>query len=411
MQLFQKREGSRDARWSVRIGDALQGFMYKQAEITAGSRRWRMLGYLSVLPMLGVTLLLTFSLQQVVETFLLVDGVLVLALSLIALLWGYGPALLLLVLGMLALDLLFIAPYGHVSLTRWPDVLQLLPFCLAGLTIGLLSLLRDKGWIKTRTYAHELMTTNQKLDGEAQFRERFLAMTSHELKTPVTSIRMQSQRVQRRLKKQPMTRETASLVQTLEQIDERTRILTSMIDELLELSRMQHHQIAGERDVYDMNVLCQEVVEDQRLVTSRSLQFQGATTPATVYGDKHRLAQVINNLITNAIKYSPLSSPIEITVDHDEQQVLVQVRDYGQGIEQEQLEHIFEPFYRTPEAQSSATGGLGLGLAITRQIVDLHEGRIWCTCEKGQGCTFFVALPFQSQPPTSSSSHSNPAQA
>ena len=73
--------------------------------------------------------------------------------------------------------------------------------------------------------------------------------------------------------------------------------------------------------------------------------------------------------------------------------VTVQVRDYGPGIEQDQLTHIFEPFYRTPGAQSSTTGGLGLGLAISKQIVELHGGRIWCTSTQGSGCTFFVALP------------------
>jgi two-component system sensor histidine kinase VicK len=83
-------------------------------------------------------------------------------------------------------------------------------------------------------------------------------------------------------------------------------------------------------------------------------------------------------------------------VHQDGQHVIVQVHDYGPGIEQDQLDHIFEPFYRTPEAQSSATAGLGLGLAITKQIVDLHEGRIWCTSEKGCGCTFFVELSAKS---------------
>ena len=101
----------------------------------------------------------------------------------------------------------------------------------------------------------------------------------------------------------------------------------------------------------------------------------------------------MSNLISNAIKYSPTSSPVEVSVHQNSQHATLQIRDYGQGIEPDQLDHIFEPFYRTPEAQCSATGGLGLGLAITKQIVDLHDGRIWCACEKDRGCTFFVALP------------------
>ena len=105
------------------------------------------------------------------------------------------------------------------------------------------------------------------------------------------------------------------------------------------------------------------------------------------------MGQVMSNIISNAIKYSPESSPVEVSVHQNAQHVIFQVHDYGLGIEQDQLDHIFEPFYRTPEARSSVAGGLGLGLAITKQIVELHEGRIWCTSEKGCGSTFFVELP------------------
>jgi len=236
--------------------------------------------------------------------------------------------------------------------------------------------------------------TRQKLEDEAQLKDRFLSMTSHELKTPATSILIQSQLLQRRLKRQPKAIEAAPILQGLEKIDERTRALTCMIDELLDLSRAQSHKMKLDRSVHDVNVLCQGVVEDQRFMTGRSILFQGSATPALVYGDGHRLAQVVSNLVNNAIKYSsPLSPPIEVAIYRNAQHVIIQVRDYGQGIGQDQLEHIFKPFYRAPEAHSSAAGGLGLGLAITKQIVDLHEGRIWCTSEQGCGCTFFVELP------------------
>jgi len=112
-----------------------------------------------------------------------------------------------------------------------------------------------------------------------------------------------------------------------------------------------------------------------------------------VWGDAQRLAQVVSNLVSNASKYSPNSEPIEVALERKARQVVVQVRDHGQGIDQDQLAHIFEPFYRTPDAQSSTAGGLGLGLAIAKQIMDFHQGQIWCESEKGRGSTFFVALP------------------
>src|SRR5262249_25467612 len=154
---------------------------------------------------------------------------------------------------------------------------------------------RDKGWVKTHLYAHELATVRQRLEDEAQLKDRFLSMTSHELKTPATSILMQSQLLQRRLKRQAI--ETPSVLQALEKIDERTRFLTSMIDELLDLSRVQSHKIKLERQLHDMNVLCQGVVEDQCVVTGRSILFQMSAVPATIYGDSSKLAQVMSNLI------------------------------------------------------------------------------------------------------------------
>jgi signal transduction histidine kinase len=259
--------------------------------------------------------------------------------------------------------------------------------------------MRDKGWLTARQQARQLAEANQKLEDESQLKDRFLSMTSHELKTPITGIRMQSQLLQRRLKKPSMADGNEATLQALAKIDERTGVLTSMIDELLDLSRTQQHQRTWKREGVDLNTLCQEVVEDQRLVTGRSIQFQAASTPATVRGDAQRLIQVMSNLITNACKYSPDASPIEVTVEHDARQVIVRVCDHGQGIDQDQLGHIFEPFYRTPDAQSSAIGGLGLGLAITKQIVDFHQGQIWCESQKGCGASFFVKLPFIASSP------------
>lgn len=374
--------------------NTLQNYIYRHAERRAGDKRKLITDYLSVLPTLAITILLTYALQQISNNFVLEDDVLVLAFSITALWWGWAPALLLLFLGIIILDLFFIVPYWQWTLMTWPDILQLLPFVLVGLVIGILSLQRDKGWVRSRLYAHELAVTRRRLEDEAQLKDRFLSMTSHELKTPVTSILMQSQLLQRRLKRQAI--EVPAVLQALEKIDERSRYLTGMIDELLEHSRVMSPTIKLEMKLHDLNVLCQEVIEDQRIVTGRSILFQRSATPANTYGDANRLMQVLSNLINNAIKYSSESSSIEVSVNQDTQHVLVQVRDHGLGIEKDQLPHIFEPFYRTPEAQFSTTGGLGLGLAITKQIIDLHHGRIWCTSEKGSGSTFFVQLPANS---------------
>jgi signal transduction histidine kinase len=396
VQILQERDGNQDRRRNrhQQMENALQRYIYQHAERRAGNRRRLIVEYLSVLPILALTILLTLGMQHIVKDLILEDGILVLAFSLVALLWGWGPGLLLMFLGMLVLDLFFIVPKNQWDLIMWPNMLQWLPFGLACSVVGILSLQRDKGWIKTRLYTRELAAIRQRLEDEAQLKDRFLSMTSHELKTPVTSILMQSQLLQRRLKRQAA--DTAAILQALDKIDERTRFLTGMIDELLDISRIQARRITLERKPHDMNALCQDVVEDQRVVTKRSILFQPSATPAIIYGDKQRMMQVMINLVNNALKYSPEYSPVEVSVHQDAQHVIIRVHDYGPGIAQDQLNRIFEPFYRTPEAQSSTVGGLGLGLAITRHIVDLHEGRVWCESESGSGCTFFVALPASS---------------
>jgi signal transduction histidine kinase len=262
-----------------------------------------------------------------------------------------------------------------------------------------LSFQQAKGWLNSQTTARQLAATNQRLEAETQLKDRFLSITSHELRAPLTRIAAQSQLVQRRLKQGSQLTDRAAIVQALGRIDEQTQVLATMMHELLDFSRIQRQTMTLERALLDMNRLCLRVVEDQRLITGRTVRFQGTATPATVYGDARRLTQMMSNLLTNAIKYSPASSPVVVTVAHDEQCILLHIHDDGWGIEQSQLDKIFEAFYRTPEAQSEVTDGPGLGLAISKQIVDLHQGGIWCVSEQGQGTTFSVALPFRSSPP------------
>jgi two-component system sensor histidine kinase VicK len=105
----------------------------------------------------------------------------------------------------------------------------------------------------------------------------------------------------------------------------------------------------------------------------------------------------------SALKYSLISSSVEASIDQDAKHVLMRVRDYGHGIAKDDILRIFETFYRTTDAQESCASGLGLGLAIAKEIVELHEGRIWCESELGQGSTFFVELPLlnkEQKPPS-----------
>src|SRR6185312_12144647 len=116
-------------------------------------------------------------------------------------------------------------------------------------------------------------------------------------------------------------------------------------------------------------------------------------TPVMLNADCERLGQVIINLLTNAMKYSPEVSPIRIAISQSDRAVTIQVHNEGQAIPTQQHEHLFEPFYRTPEAHASPEEGSGLGLAISKEIVERHQGRIWVESSDQEGTTFFVQLP------------------
>jgi signal transduction histidine kinase len=121
--------------------------------------------------------------------------------------------------------------------------------------------------------------------------------------------------------------------------------------------------------------------------------LSGAEQRLPVLADHERLAQVLTNLLENAIKYSPHGGDIEIRVGQDGNQVVFSVRDHGIGIPQDQVKHIFERFYRAGNVSSEHYGGLGLGLHISREIIQRHEGQIWVESREGEGSTFSFCLP------------------
>jgi signal transduction histidine kinase len=383
-------------------------------------QKWRQpfVGYLCVFPLLAITLLLTLAIKQVVTDFAYPSSVWMLAVVVVALIWGVGPTLLMIVLGLISLDLLFILPADRLSMTRWPNIIQQLPYIIAGLGVAVITSQLDRSRRRAQIvgqhlqeYADELEDTNQqlaeanrRLEEANQMKDRFLSITSHELKTPVTAILGQSQLLQRRLTKQkePVV-EVAKVKPTLESIDGQTRRLTGLIDELLDVSRIQVGKVTLNKQIEDINKICQTVVEDQRLVSGREIQLSVPSTPVELLVDSQRLTQIMINLVGNAVKYSSAPAPIEVAVRMEGDHVLFAVRDYGRGMSREQVERIFEMFYRAPEAESSKTQGLGLGLAIVKDLVERHEGRIWCESEEGKGSNFFVELPLVASVQTQSS--------
>jgi len=219
-------------------------------------------------------------------------------------------------------------------------------------------------------------------------------MASHELKTPITTIRGQAQVMLRRLSKQKELPGEFSDVRTaLERIDEQTYRLTALVDDLLDLSSMRSGKIELRSSPCDVREICSGVVEDQRLLSGRTIELVVPPAPVMLNADCERLGQVVTNLVSNAIKYSPDESPVQVSVHQRDKVVVIEVHDSGQGIPKEEQKHIFETFYRSPDAQTARKSGWGLGLAICKDIVERHGGCIWCESRVGEGSTFFVELP------------------
>ncbi|HLZ57176.1 MAG TPA: ATP-binding protein [Ktedonosporobacter sp.] len=376
-------------------------------EYAAHLPRWRhpLIGYLISIPLVYLAMWAISYME------IFFDGqhiyfsgtVMLLPILLVSLFWGVGPALFALLLSTLALDYHEILPVGAFFIGSVQDLWQLLPFIISGLAVALIIAQRERARLNAlateqelQSYTQHLEEVNSKLEDANQAKDRFLSIASHELKTPITTIRGQAQLVLRRLQKQEEpSAETAYVRAAAAKINDQTTRLTSLIDELMDVSSIRAGKIELRKTTIDFRDICQDVVEDQRLLTGRSIKLDMPQEPVKMRADADRLSQVLVNLISNAVKYSPEGSPVEVRLSQENGEARLQVRDHGKGIAKDQLERIFDTFYRTPEAEASAKRGLGLGLAISKDIVERHNGRIWCESEKKQGSTFFVTLPLK----------------
>jgi signal transduction histidine kinase len=319
----------------------------------------------------------------------------------IALIWGTEPAVLSILLGTLAFDIYFLPPVGSL-VHAWYALLQLIPFVLAEIIIVVLAAQRERGRRQIlvarqelEAYAGELEWVNQELEKADKLKDHFLSMASHELKTPITSIRGQAQLAMLRLTKQAeLPAELTPLRTALERIDQLTHRLSSLVDDLLDLSILRSGKMSLRTTQCDVGEVCREVIAEQHSLASRSIGLEVPASPVVLQADCERLSQVVTNVVANALKYSPENSAVQVRVSQSKHSALIQVHNEGSTIPREQQKNIFEPFYRTPDAQSSSKKGWGLGLAISKQIVERHGGRIGVESSQEKGVTFRIELPF-----------------
>jgi len=220
-------------------------------------------------------------------------------------------------------------------------------------------------------------------------RDEFISVASHELKTPVTSVKMFTQV----LKKHSEQIGDIKAVNHLTKMDKQLNKLTELIYDLLNVSKIQAGKMEFRQELFDFDTAVREVIDVlQQSVEKHKLIIEGKTGKK-VYGDAERIGQVVNNLVSNAVKYSPKAIKVEIRLSTNKQCVQVSIQDFGIGMSKEHLERIFERFYRIYDTTDKTFPGLGIGLYISSEIVKRHGGKLWVESEIGKGSTFSFSLP------------------
>lgn len=231
-----------------------------------------------------------------------------------------------------------------------------------------------------------------------RMKDEFLSIVSHELRTPVTSIKGFLELI--------MEGSVDSLNedqrQFLEAMRRNTDRLESLVNDLLDLSRLEGGMVTLEQSNFPLGDVVTEVLSEMRSdIESKNLKVSWSDNKSSILvrGDKSRVVQILANLLSNAVKYSPDESSIEIAAglfDGGSELLRVDVRDHGWGIPDEDISKLFQKFYRVDNSTTRSTAGTGLGLAITKALVELHGGEIWVQSEAGEGSIFSFTLPIGS---------------
>ncbi len=246
----------------------------------------------------------------------------------------------------------------------------------------------------------ELKERYEQLKELDRMKSQFLSIASHELKTPITAMSGFLQVSLRRVRRlsegdtaAPVAEGLRAITEQLEVVYRQTGKLARLVDELLDVSRIQTGRIEFRYGDVDLSELANEVATRMQLTTTVHKISVSRDSESVVTADRDHIEQVLNNLITNAIKYSPTGGSITIDVRPEDGGVRLSVTDQGIGIPEEELDAIFGLFYRSPDRAARDAAGMGLGLYISKEIVVRHGGRIWAESGGAKGSTLNVVIP------------------
>lgn len=245
-----------------------------------------------------------------------------------------------------------------------------------------------------RDVLEEMADATGRLEQQDRRKDEFLAMLGHELRNPLTAILGAVYILQH-------ARGTEIAARQPPIIERQARHLSRLVNDLLDVSRVTLGKITLERQPLDLREVANRCVQTYQSISSHSLTLTLAREPVIVDGDLVRLEQVLSNLVTNAIKYTPPGGQVRVAVHRDTAEGVISVRDNGSGIDAELLPNVFELFTQATPTLDRSRGGLGLGLSLVKSLVERHGGQVHAFSDGlGRGSEFVVRLPLSSGDPT-----------
>jgi PAS domain S-box-containing protein len=227
-------------------------------------------------------------------------------------------------------------------------------------------------------------------------KDDFIRMASHELKTPITSIKGYVQlllKIHDELNEEKFAASRPTVKASLRTVSNQVSKLTRLVSELLDLSRIESGRLDLDMTTFSISDLVRETIQDIRQTTTLYEIVEHHDFDGSIYADRDRIAQVLINLLTNAIKYSPHANRVEVYVEATKNVVAIKIKDFGIGIDERDQRMIFQRFYRVEGKSEQTFPGFGIGLFISSEIVQRHRGTILVDSKKGKGSTFTITLP------------------
>ncbi|WP_300352769.1 PAS domain-containing protein [Chryseobacterium sp.] len=219
-------------------------------------------------------------------------------------------------------------------------------------------------------------------------KDNFLGIASHELKTPLTSLKIYTQFIEKNLVRQNDLKNA----QVARRMDDQIDLLTNLISDLLDVTKIQNGKIQLNESEFDFDQLAEEIVVEQQMTARHKITFHHSEV-GNVFADRHRISQVMSNLISNAVKYSPDADEVIVSTQLIGNNVKFCVRDFGIGIPEDKQNKVFEQYYRVSSSKEHTISGLGLGLYISSEIIKRTGGRIYVSSIEEKGSDFCFEIP------------------